>query len=237
MKKPINWKEIKVNTEQTGFTYKGETLFEKNFIEVIKFHAPGLAPVKDASGAYHISTQGTALYPQRYDRTFGYYHSRAGVVEKGLWFHIDEKGQRVYPQHYQWTGNYQEELCTVRTSAQSYFHIDLQGNPAYEAQFSYAGDYKDGIACVKLKNGLFRHIDTQGQFIHPYAFTDLGIYHKGFATARDEKGWQHIDRKGDALYPQRYLLLEPFYNGQALATRFDLGKEVVDECGAILMTL
>jgi hypothetical protein len=112
-----------------------------------------------------------------------------------------------------------------------YFHIDLNGNRIYEQNYVYAGDYKDGIACVKSQDGFYRHIDNKGNFINDKSFLDLGVFHKNFATARDEKGWFHIDKSGNELYKNRYSLIEPFYNGYAVATDFKLNKVVINERG------
>ena len=227
----MNWQEIQVSEDGTHFIYQGKPIFGKKFLEVLKFHAPGLAPVKDASGAYHIDSQGNALYPERYTRTFGFYCYRAAVVQGLEWFHINEKGKRVYAHSFAWTGNFQENFCTVRDFENHYFHIDLNGNRIYPDNYRYSGDFKDGYACVKLQNGLFTHIDTKGKFLHGKFFLDLGVFHKGFATAKDENGWFHIDKQGKELYAERYLLLEPFYNGFALATNFDGEKVIIDETG------
>ena len=51
----------------------GPTMFTENsppicprFLEVLKFHAPGLAPVRDAFGAYHVTPDGHPAYESRY---------------------------------------------------------------------------------------------------------------------------------------------------------------------------
>ena len=62
-------------------------------------------------------------------------------------------------------------------------------------------------------------------------FLDLGVYHKGFATAKDEKGWFHIDKSGNPVYAERYLIVEPFYNGFALVTDFLGNKMIINEKG------
>ena len=230
----MNWQNIKVSDDTTHFLFEGKAIFDKNFIEVLKFHSPGLAPVKDISGAYHIDSNGNEIYKNRYARTFGFYCNRAAVIENNQWFHINEKGERIYSDTYLWTGNYQENRCTVRNLNNNYFHIDLNGNRVYSEDYIYAGDFKDGIACVKSQDGLFRHINQNGNLINNKSFLDLGVFHKNFATAKDVKGWFHIDKNGDELYPERYLLVEPFYNGFALATKWDNSKLIINEQGKII---
>lgn len=233
----MNWKDLKTSADNTHFLYEDQPAFGRKFTEVLKFHAPGLAPVKDKSGSYHIDTAGKALYTERYSRTFGYYCDRAAVVQNGQWFHINEKGERAYPTAFSWTGNYQENLCTVRDDQNQYYHIDPAGKATYAERYRYAGDFKDGIACIRQTNGLFRHIDISGQLLHNKEFLDLGVFHKGFATARDKAGWHHINTSGQALYKQRYLQAEPFYNGFALVTHFNLDKEVIDESGNVIIKI
>jgi len=233
----MKWQQIKVSNDSTHFLHEGNLIFGKHFIEALKFHPPGLAPVIDESGAYHINESGEALYSKRYSRTFGFYCNRSSVIDKTDWFHIDEKGNRTYSDSYSWTGNFQEDLCTVRDKENRYFHIDLNGNRIYHENYIYSGDFKDGIACVKLQNGLFRHIDTNGNPINDKFFNDLGIFHKNFATAKDNKGWFHIDKKGNELYKERYIMIEPFYNGFALVTLSDSIKKIINEKGEIVLNV
>lgn len=227
----MNWKDIKVATDNTHFTFDGEPIFNKTFIEVLKFHSPGLAPVLDNSGAYHIDSNGMELYKDRYSRTFGFYDNLASVVFEKDWFHINQYGKKIYNETYSWIGNFQENYCAVKNQENQYFHIDTNGIRLYKENYKYVGDFKDGIACVKLENGLFKHINAQGAFINNKSFLDLGIFHKNFATAKDEKGWFHINKKGEELYSERYLLIEPFYNGYALVTKFNSNKVIINEVG------
>jgi hypothetical protein len=233
----MNWQNIKVSADNKYFLFDGKRIFEKEFLEVLKFHSPGLAPVIDQTGAYHIGMNGEAIYSERYTRTFGYYCNRATVVENENWFHINELGKRVYSQSFKWTGNYQENFCAVRDSNNNYFHIDLNGQKLYLESYIYAGDFKDGIACIKTANGFFRHIDANGNFLNEHSFLDLGIFHKNFATAKDKDGWHHINKKGKSIYNQRYLAIEPFYNGFALVTQFDNQKIIIDENGNKILSV
>lgn len=227
----MNWQNIKVSSDNTQFLLDGKPIFDKQFIEVLKFHSPGLAPVKDKTGAYHIDIRGEAVYSKRYARTFGYYCNRAAAVLNDKWFHINESGKQVYDKSFSWVGNFQENLCTVRDANNQYFHIDLHGHKIYSETFTYAGDFKDGIACVKTASGFYKHIDTKGNFLNNIEFLDLGVFHKNYATAKDKGGWHHIDKWGKELYTQRYSSIEPFYNGFSVVTQFDDDKIIIDESG------
>jgi hypothetical protein len=230
----MEWKQIKVSEDNTHFLFYEKLLFNKRFYEVLKFHEPGIAPVRDEQGAYHIDSNGQPLYAERYARTFGYYCNRAAVIHNDIWFHLNELGNRVYKGTYSWVGNYQETLCTVRNRQNQYFHIDLHGNRVYGDNYLYAGDFKDGIACVKMQNGRFKHIDREGQNINDKEFTSLGVFHKNFAIAKDSIGWYHIDKQGNELYGNRFTSVEPFYNGFALATQFDDRQIILNEKGSIV---
>jgi hypothetical protein len=233
----MNWQDIKVSADNTHFLFEGKPIFDKQFIEVLKFHPPGFAPVQDETGAYHIDAFGIQLYADRYSRSFGFYCNRAAVIQNENWFHITEKGTKAYSNCYAWTGNYQENLCTVRDANNNYFHIDLNGEKIYSQHFLYAGDFKDGYACIKTASGFYKHIDTKGNYLNNKEFQDLGIFHKNFATAKDNKGWHHIDKSGNELYSERYLNIEPFYNGFALVTKIDNQKSIINEKGVLILNI
>ncbi|MEA3452706.1 MAG: WG repeat-containing protein [Bacteroidota bacterium] len=240
-------KQIRVSEDQTCFYYKSyfqeniTPLFNKKFEQVLKFHAPGLAPVQDETGWYHIDTFGNEIYSKRYKKAFGYYCGFAAVVDSNdNWFHIDKNGNRIYETNYAWCGNFQEDICSVRGFDGKYFHIYTNGKQliANDPQkYKYTGDFKDGIACVKLETDLYKHIDSYGRDLNSKLFRDLGVFHKNFATAKDEKGWFHIDKKGNELYSERYAMIEPFYNGQALVENFKNKKLVINETGELIILL
>lgn len=227
----MKYNEIKISVDETYFVHKDKKLFDKNFKQILKFHSEGLAPVCDETGWYHINLQGNEIYKDRYDRIFGYYFKKATVIKNDKWFHIDTQGKRIYKNDFAWCGNYQENICTVRDFDNKYFHIDSKGDNIYSEKYKYAGDYKDGFAVVKLENGLCKHIDKRGKGLNGKIFKDLGVFHKSYATAKDKKGWFHIDRFGNDLYNERYLSIEPFYNGFALVETFENRKLIISETG------
>lgn len=233
----MDYKDIKVSRDGTYFLFDDKPVFTKKFISALKFHPPGLAPVLDESGAYHIMDNGEPAYDQRFNRTFGYYFNKSAVISKEGWLHIHPDGSEVYPERYSWAGNYQEDFCTIRDKNNLYFHIDAQGYPLYSEKYLYAGDFKDGIAVVRKNNNLCTHIDTNGSFLHEKEFIDLDVYHKSFSRARDKDGWFHIDLEGNPIYDEKFSMIEPFYNGFAYVEKKNGTKGIIDESGNLIHTI
>ena len=215
------WQKAIISPCEQYHLIDGKPLYIKRFEQVMKYHEPGLAPAKDLSGAYHIDIEGNAVYSRRFTRSFGFYEGLAAVEIDGDWFHVNSLGEDIYSDLYSWCGNFQESLCAVKNKEGKYFHIDKQGCKVYLESYVYAGDFKDGVAVICNTKGLHTHIDYNGALLHERWFIDLDIYHKGFARAKDSNGWFHVNRQGQPAYLQRYLNIEPFYNGSARVECFD----------------
>jgi len=233
----MTYKELILSTNPTCFLYQGENIFNRTFLNALKFHVEGFAPVQDESGWFHIDMKGVDLYEERYDRSFGFYFKRAAVIQEGNWFHLDINGKRIYPEAYAWCGNYQQSVCTVRNHQKEYFHIDVQGKACYAEKYNYAGDFRDGYAVVRIANQECKHIDLSGKELNGKCFLDLGVFHKSIATAKDQAGWFHINMEGESLYSQRYGQIEPFYNGFALVESLEGEKQIIDESGKVQVVL
>ncbi len=215
----------------------GQPIYRARFQEVLKFHPPGLAPVTDESGSYHIFPDGNPAYRERYLRTFGFYEGLAAVQSANGWFHIRPNGLALQLERHSWCGNFQEGRCPVRDAAGCYFHINPHGEPAYQERYGYAGDFRDGLAVVQNDAGEHTHIDADGHLLHGKWFVDLDVFHKGFARARDRRGWHHVDTAGQPLYERRFRNVEPFYNGRARVESHDGSLDVIDEGGTSLLQL
>jgi hypothetical protein len=233
----MDWKRIRVALDGTHHLLEGKPIGEERYDEVLKFHAPGFAPVRRGAEAWHIDTLGQAAYARRFLRTFGFYEERAAVADGDGWHHILPHGSDLYAERYDWCGNFQNGRCTVRDHRHRYGHIDSFGRPIYPPRFRYAGDYRDGKAVVQGEDGRSTHINESGNFVHDRWFLDLDVYHKGFARARDDGGWMHVDEDARPVYTRRFAVVEPFYNGQARVERHDGGIEVIDEHGCMLVEL
>ncbi|MHA1797277.1 MAG: WG repeat-containing protein [Candidatus Helarchaeota archaeon] len=230
-------KKIKIAKDNSHHIFKNEPIYQKRFIYVLKYHQPGLAPVLDNTGAYHITVDGKAAYSKRFIKTFGFYYNKAAIITEKGWGHINSSGDFLYEPILAWTGNYQDNVCAVRDKLGNYYHINENGNRLYEEDILYAGDFRDGTAVVRKKNGLCTHIDKMGEEIHSKFFSDLDVFHKGFARARDENGWFHIDIYGNECYSNRYSQIEPFYNGFAHVEDLNGSKLIIDEQGKKIHTI
>lgn len=226
--------DIKISSCETYHEKDDKPLYEKRFSKVLTFHSPGLAPVLDEEGAYHIDSVGKAAYTNRFKRTFGFYDQRAAVETEDGCFHILPNGNSAYFEKYEWCGNFQEGCCPVRNYDKYYFHIKTSGEPLCSERYAYVGDFKDGIAVVCNEQGLHTHINKQGTLIHSTWFDQLDVFHKDFARAKDERGWAHIDKQGTFIYKERYAVVEPFYNGVAHVEDFEGNLLLINETGKIV---
>ena len=234
-----DWKSSRVTPDGSHHVRAGDgqPLYRARFHEVLKFHAPGLAPVVDESGAYHITADGRAAYPFRYLRAFGFYEGIAAVQSAEGWHHIYPDGAALYGERYAWCGNFQGGRCPVRDAEGRYFHVRADGAPAYAERYRYAGDFRDGHAVVQNDAGEHTHVDADGNPLHGKWFRDLDVFHKGHARAADGQGWHHVDMAGQPLYGVRFRSVEPFYNGQARVERHDGSLAVIDERGQEVLSL
>jgi hypothetical protein len=235
MQEKLNWQLARFNKESGQFETESGVFLATRFLEALKFHPPGVAPVKDESGWYHIDALGNPLYSQRYARCFGFYEGSAAVQTSEGWTHVNLSGEEL-PNVFEWVGNFQGGHCVVRNDAGEYYHIDNSGKPVYSERYRYAGDYRDGMACVASDKG-WTHIDGEGKPTHGRHFNGLNVYHKGYALAMDDSGWFHVYQNGAAIYAHRFSSLEPFYNGCALALKYNGEWVVVDQDSRIVTAI
>lgn len=231
------WREYTIAADATHHLAQGRPAYGARFDTVLKFHAPGLAPVADASGAYHIAPDGAPAYATRYLRTFGYYEGRAAAQSRQGWLHILPTGAPLCAETYAWCGNFQARRCAVRQRDGGYLHVDLRGAPAYPQRYRYVGDFRDGCAVAQREDGQHSHIDPRGRLVHGVWYEDLDVFHKGHARARDADGWHHVNPRGEPLYRHRFQAVEPFYNGQARVEGEGGELLVVNPRGETLLTL
>jgi hypothetical protein len=233
----IDWQETTLAAAGTHHLHQGLPFYEPRFLEVLSFHAPGIAAVRDSSGAFHVGLDGAPLYPQRYQRTFGFYEGRATVMASDGAHPIGGSGGAVSAERFAWCGNFQAGRCTVRGFDGRYFHLTRAGVAAYPDRWRYAGDFRESAAVVQADSGLHHHIDPDGKPRGAGEYLDLDVFHKGFARARDSDGWFHLRSDGAPAYRRRFSAIEPFYNGQARCESHDGALVVIDEEGRDVLAL
>lgn len=194
----------------------------------MSFH-DGIAPVQSENIAFFINTKNIHQFNRDFEKAYGFYNDISTVKDKNGWFHINKTGQDIHNDRYSWSGNYNENKCIVKDFNDNYFHINPYGERVYSQNYVYAGDFKYNIAVVVDYDGKHTHIKDDGDLLHGKLFNELDIFHKGYAVAKDDKGYFHIDKKGNELYCQRYQKLEDFYNGFSYATSFDNTKVLLDK--------
>ena len=236
------------------------TLKDK-FDQVLSFH-DGIAAVRERNGggAYHIDLSGKPLYDIKYKRTFGFYTEvqRAAVVDHDdTFFHIDRTGRPVYDSRYSWCGNFhaisspKTEMeggpflfrSPVRDTDNRYFAIDQHGEVKY-GPYSYLGDPNStgqSVAHDLDGNPTIVNADGSSWFTtnaqaNERTFIEACVPHKGIAAVRDDEGWFYVTQAGEEVgCGDRYLFVEPHYNGQA-RVRLQNGQwALVDEAGRVVV--
>lgn len=225
------WQRFEISEDQSCHLIDNQRAYLPRFNSVLKFHEPGLAAVKNESGAFHININGEPVYLERYVRVFGFYEDRAAVQSQEGCFHILPNGKELYTERYSWCGNFQEKFAVVKDFEGNYFHINREGKRTYSNLFRYVGDFHDGYAAIQNARGFYTHILPSGALLHGRWFQDLDVYHKGFARAKNEKGWFHIDTSGKSIYSETYKNIEPFYNGVARVETGLGSLHLIDEEG------
>ena len=56
------WQKTKISACETHHILNQNPIYRERFHQVMKYHAPGLAPVKDLTGAFHIDIDGQPAF-------------------------------------------------------------------------------------------------------------------------------------------------------------------------------
>jgi len=219
---------INISLDETYHIKDGKPLYESRYQKVMSFHN-GIAPVEINNQAFFIDENNNIQFKRIFSKAYGFYENLSAVKDKKGWFHIDINGNNLYEERYSWVGNFGEQRCVVKDFNNNYFHINSEGKRVYQQNYTYTGDFKYGIAVILDENGKCTHITRDGKLLHGKYFEELNIFHKGYAIAKDENGYFHLNKNGSEVYSKRYMKIEDFYNGCALATTFQNNKVVINE--------
>lgn len=151
-----------ISPDKTHHIFEGRPIYEQRFTRVRAFQLPGVASVRDAAGAYHITFFGEALYEDRYAYAGDFCEELAAVRDKnGNWFHIDAEGNRIEAETYRWVSDFIDGTSVVYDAERGATHITSMDEPLYNIWFYDARPFHDGKALVRDENG-WLYIDRNG---------------------------------------------------------------------------
>lgn len=228
----MNWRDLSVSACGTHHECDGQPAYSGRFDEVLKFHAPGLAPVKrgDETGMLgrmaaqpiravsfaHLVSMKASQRCRRRMAGITFVQTEAMPILSGM------TGAEIF----------QGGRCTVRLCDERYRRV-CGRIFRVSRNLALCRRLQGWVCVIQSDAGLCTHLNLKGELLHGNWFVDLDVFHKSFARARDGEGWMHVDLRGVPAYARRFAAVEPFYNGQARVERFDGGLEVINEQGKL----
>ena len=204
------------SADKTHHVFDGSPIYEPRFLEVREFRFPGLAAVRDESGAYHIDFFGRPLYVERYEKVGDFSDSTAWVKTADGFFYIDENGCRINAETYTSASDFSEKTAAVYHAVCGATHITTAGEMLYNDWYYDVRPFADGKALVRDDAG-WQYINRGGELLGP-AEAPADDLPRGSVRIEPRK-----NRIADLLSRQQYdsavLLLrhaerEPFYRGE-----------------------
>ena len=180
----IIWKDIIVSPCETFHLLNEKPLYSQRYTHVMKFHEPGLAPVKSEVHAFHIDVEGRPAYFNRY-----FQEHNCPVKDKitDLYFHINRDGQKIYQKQYRYVGDFKDGSAVVCNELGLHTHIDPQGNPLHNCWFRDLDVYHKGYARAQDEQGWF-HINKQGIPIYKSRYQQVEPFYNGLARVKTFEG-------------------------------------------------
>lgn len=204
------------SADKTHHVFDGSPIYEARFSEVREFRFPGLAAVRDESGAYHIDFFGRPLYAERYEKVGDFSDSTAWVKTADGFIYIDENGSRINAETYAYASDFAEKTAAVYHAVCGATHITTAGEMLYNDWYYDVRPFENGKALVRNDAG-WQYINRGGEHLGP-AEAPADDLPKGSVRIELRK-----NRIAELLSRQQYdsaiLLLrhaerEPFYRGE-----------------------
>ena len=202
--------------DKTHHVFEGVPIYEARFAEVREYQLPGLAAVRDESGAYHIDFFGRPLYAERYVSVGDFRDSTAWVETADGFFYIDETGSRINAETYTRVSDFTDKTAAVYHAVCGATHITTAGEMLYNDWYFDVRPFADGKALVRDESG-WQYINRGGEVLGA-ADAPADAIPEGTVRIAPRK-----NRIAELLSGQEYesavLLLrhaerEPFYRGE-----------------------
>ena len=143
------------------------------------------AAVEVLDGWFHIYTDGTAVYPEKY-AWVGNFQEEICVVRdfQGFYFHIDKKGTPLYPNRYAYAGDFKDGIAVICDELKGHAHINREGRFIHSKYFHQLDVFHKGFARAKDDRG-WGHINKTGDFIYKDRYLSIEPFYNGLAYAED----------------------------------------------------
>ena len=143
------------------------------------------AAVEVLDGWFHIYTDGTAVYPEKY-AWVGNFQEEICVVRdfQGFYFHIDKKGTPLYPNRYAYAGDFKDGIAVICDELKGHTHINREGRFIHSKYFHQLDVFHKGFARAKDDRG-WGHINKTGDFIYKDRYLSIEPFYNGLAYAED----------------------------------------------------
>ncbi len=156
-----------VSADKTHHVFNGTPIYAARFSAVGPFVFPGVAAVRDASGAYHIDFSGNPLYAARYAWTDEFSGGLALVRRSDkMYGYIDECGETAIECRFVWAGRFNDGAACVYSAESGAAHLTTAGELLYNTWYLDVRPFKEGKARVRDETGWW-YIDRTGTVLAP----------------------------------------------------------------------
>lgn len=161
----MDFDDLIISPDGTHHLYEGTPIYERRFQRVGPFRFPGLAAVRDGSGAYHINFLGEPAYPGRYTWTGNFSEGVAPVRNAdGRYRFIDEEGKPIAFETYLYATEFSEGSAVIYHEARGATHITTAGELLYGDWYYDARPFSGGRAQVRDEKG-WLYISPDGSIL------------------------------------------------------------------------
>lgn len=158
----MEFAELGIDPKGTHHLSEGVPIYDRRFDAVGPFCFPGLAAVRDASGAYHINFLGEPAYEGRFEWTGNFSEGVAAVrTADDRYHHIDENGNPITFDTYLYATNFSKGSAVVYHETFGATHITTAGEQVYGDWYFDARPFSAGSAAVRDETGWLL-IDASG---------------------------------------------------------------------------
>jgi hypothetical protein len=185
----------------------------------------GLCAVSDGEKYGFINTKGKLVIPVQY--SLNNFHDKTSLFSEGLAMVVINN-----------------KICYMDKTGKIVLKTSYPYNrERYKWAYDGGGAFHEGLAAVTGANGKWGYINKQGKVVLPFQYAGAHPFKNGWAAIAIGEGFNQIDKKGNKLYEEEYLIMHEKPGGgyyaskdvteAALSVRA-ITYDVLDENGKVL---